>query len=144
MNPYKGDTSFSVAGKTYTLRYNHAALILIENRLDRGLMKVIEEMSSVEGVRIGTVVAILWAGLQSYHPKMTFDDAAGLLDDIEGGTGAMVSIIGDSFQKAFSAPGTKGTNPPQKEGNGTGMESGSISLPSDMSQIASGKLHPGS
>lgn len=129
-NPHKGDTSFEVAGNTYTLRYSHLALIRLENKLDRGLMKVIEEMSDIDKVRIGTVVAILWAGLQKHHPDLTYDDAASLLDDLEGGLSAAIEIIGNSFQKAFNAPGagTKGTNPPQKDNNGIGTSFGLSSL----------------
>lgn len=132
INPHKGDVSFDVAGKSYMLRYSHSALIALENKLDKSLMSVIAEMSDADKLRIGTVVAILWAGLQKHHPKMTYDDAAALLDDVDGGVSTMIEVIGNSFQKAFNAPGTKGTNPPQKETNGTGTISSLDMSPLDM------------
>jgi hypothetical protein len=142
MNPKKGDVEFAVAGKMYTLRYSHSALVKLEKQLDQGLMKVMEDMSSPQQMRIGTVVALLWSGLQKHHPDMTFDDAADLLDDMEGGASSAIEIVGQAFSKAFNAPGTKGTNPPQKDQNGTGMISLSTSYHSDTSQNISGRSPP--
>jgi len=142
LNPQKGDVSFQVGDKTYMLRYSHLALIQLENKLDKSLMTVIAEMSDVEKLRIGTVVAILWAGLQKHHPKMSYDDAAALLDEVEGGASAVIEVIGESFQRAFNASGTKGTNPPQREANGTGTGSGSTILRSDMIPNISGRSPP--
>jgi len=139
MNPHKGDVEFVVAGKTYTLRYSHSALVKLEKQLDQGLMKVMQDMSSPEQMRIGTVVALLWSGLQKHHPNMAFDDAADLLDDMEGGASGAIEIIGQAFSKAFNAPGTKGTNPPQKDQNGTGTVSSSSTFPSDTSQNTFGR-----
>lgn len=140
-NPMKGDVQFEAGDKKYTLRYSHLALVNLEKNLDKGLMSVIDEMSDLSKLRIGTVVSILWAGLQKHHPEITFEGAAEILDELEGGTGAAVTIIGEAFQKAFNAPGagTKGTNPTMKEGNGTGTISSS-SLPlSGTIPIPSGK-----
>jgi len=143
LNPQKGDVSFQVGEKTYMLRYSHLALIQLENKLDKSLMSVIGELSDVEKMRIGTVVAILWAGLQKHHPKMSYDDAAALLDEVDGGASAVIEIIGESFQRAFNASGTKGTNPPQREANGTGSVSGSTTSHLDMIPSRSGTLPPG-
>ena len=140
MNQQKGDVEFSVAGKTYTLRYSHLALVKLEKQLDQGLMKVMKDMSNPEQMRIGTVVALLWSGLQKHHPDMAFDDVADLLDDMEGGTSGAIGIIDQAFGKAFNAPGTKGTNPPQREANGTGMQSSSSTFPSATDQMISGRL----
>ena len=142
LNPQKGDVSFQVGDKTYMLRYSHLALIQLENKLDKSLMTVIAEMSDVEKLRIGTVVAILWAGLQKHHPKMSYDDAASLLDEVEGGASAMIEVIGESFQRAFNASGTKGTNPPQREANGTGSVSGSTTSLLASTQSHSGRSPP--
>lgn len=140
MNPHKGDVSFEVAGKNYTLRYSHSALVKLEKQLDKGLMKVMQDMTNPDQMRIGTVVALLWSGLQKHHPEMSFDDVADLLDDMEGGTSGAITIIDQAFGKAFNAPGTKGTNPPQREANGTGTQSLSSTSPSVIPQMSSGKL----
>ena len=139
MNPQKGDVEFAVAGKTYTLRYSHSALVKLEKQLDQGLMKVMQDMSSPQQMRIGTVVALLWSGLQKHHPDMAFDDVADLLDDMEGGASSAIEIVGQAFGKAFNAPGTKGANPPQKEANGTGMPSSSSTFLSATDPMISGR-----
>jgi Phage tail tube protein, GTA-gp10 len=139
-NPHKGDVAFNVSGKTYTLRYSHSALVKLEKQLDKGLMKVMQDMTNPDQMRIGTVVALLWSGLQKHHPDMTFEDAADLLDDLEGGTSGAISVIDQAFGKAFSAPGTKGTNPQQKNQNGTGMQSSSSIAASDTILPISGTL----
>ena len=124
-NPHKGDVVLNVADKTYTLRYSHSALVKLETQLGKGLMKVMQEMSSPEEMRIGTVAALLWAGLQKHHPSMTLEEATDLLDDIDGGARGAVEVLGEAFERAFNAPGTKGTNPQPSAGNGTGMPSSS-------------------
>lgn len=122
-NPQKGDTPLEVAGKTYTLRYNHLALIQIERALKKGIPQIMQELSSMENLRLETIVSLLWAGLQKHHSNMSFEQAADLLDEVDGGASAVMPVVGEAFQKAFTAPGTKGTNPLQKEGNGTGTPS---------------------
>ena len=124
-NPHKGDVTLDVAGKAYTLRYSHSALVKLETQLGKGLMKVMQEMSSPEEMRIGTVAALLWAGLQKHHPSMTLEEATDLLDDIDGGARGAVEVLGEAFERAFNAPGTKGTNPQPSAGNGTGIVSSS-------------------
>jgi Phage tail tube protein, GTA-gp10 len=131
MNPHKGDTELIVGSKQYMLRYSHSALVKLEKQLDKGLVQVLQEMSAPEQMRIGTIVAMLWAGLQKHQPTMSMDDAADLLDDIEGGTATVIATIDEAFRRAFNAPGTKGTNPPQT-GNGVGMQSSSTTFPADI------------
>lgn len=141
MNPHKGDVPLNVAGKQYTLRYSHKALVLLEDKLDRGLVQIMRDVESwkihPENMRLGTIAALLWAGLQSHHPSMTLDETIDMLDDFEGGTVAVIELIGEGFQRGFSAPGTKGTNPP-KRANGDGTISSSSSPASDTTQNVSG------
>ncbi len=139
-NPHKGDVALSVGDKVYTLRYSHSALVKLEKLLDKGMVQIMEDLQKTEDMRLSNVVALLWAGLQKHHPSMTEEDAADLLDDIDGGASGAINVIGEAFERAFSAPGTKGTNPPQKvEGNGTGMLSSSTTSLSDMTKTASGR-----
>ena len=138
-NPHKGDVSFDVSGRTYTLRYNHLALVKVENQLDKGLMQVMEEMSRPNKMRLGTIVVLLWSGLQKHHPNLTMDDAAELLDEIPGGAPEMVKIIDQGFSKAFSQTlGTKGTDPTQRAASGDGTQSSSSSSATATSPIPSG------
>ena len=57
-NPHKGDVTFNVAGKDYTLRYSHLALANLEGELDKGLIQIINELSSSQTMRIGTMIAV--------------------------------------------------------------------------------------
>lgn len=123
-NPHKGDVTLSVGDRAYTMCYSHLALVKLENLLDKDVMQIMGDLQqSRENIRVGTVVALLWAGLQKHHPEISYEDAAGLLDDIDGGVGTAMETIGRSFEKAFSAPGTKGTNPQMNGMAGTGMHS---------------------
>jgi hypothetical protein len=147
MNPHQGDVTLEVAGKQYVLRYSHRSLVLLEDKLDKGLMQIMRDIDGwkthPENMRLGTIAAMLWAGLQKHHPDMTLDDATDLLDEVEGGTVKIIDVIGEGFQRGFSAPGTKGTNPPQKL-NGDGTTSSSNTSASGTSQTASGRSLPGS
>lgn len=144
-NPHKGDVSFEVEGKTYTLRYNHRALVKMETALNKGLMQIMTEMSKPETLRLGTTAVLLWAGLQKHHPQITQDQAVDLLDEIEGGIPAIIILIDKAFCKAFETTlGTKGTNPPQeKAGNGIGTTPSLSTSPADTSMSPFGRLPPG-
>ena len=135
------EVEFDAEGKRYVLQYSHEALILLEDKLDKGLMKIMREVESwaqrPEDIRLGTIRNILWAGLHKHHPELTTSEAAELIGKIDGGIVGAIELIGEGFQRAFNAPGTKGTNPPQRAQNGTGTPSGS-------STSATGTTPPGS
>ena len=143
-NPHKGDVSFEAGGKTYTLRFSHLALVKLEQKLDKGLVSVMGEIdewrSDPKKIRLGTVAILLWAGLQKHHPSMTVDEATELLDDMPEGINTAIDLVGQGFDKAFNkAPGTKGTDPQPREGNGTGTQSMSSSpLSEHTTQTGSG------
>lgn len=143
-NPHKGDVPFLVGDKTYTLRYSHLALVKLEEQTNKPVVEVMRELENAKdgNIRIKTIVSIIWAGLQKHHPKMTFEDAADLLDEVEGGTAAAVQAIGTAFEKAFAAPGTKGTHPPGTNGLGTGTDFSSSTSPTAINQTLSGTSLP--
>lgn len=133
MNPHRGDVPLQVGAKIYTLCYSHLALVKLENKLDKSVVQIMTEMQNAkENLRIGMVVALLWAGLQKHHPNLSYDDAAGLLDDVEGGAAVVMEVIGKSFEKAFATPELKDANPPLNGNAGIGMTS---SLSSSVSVI---------
>jgi len=137
MNPHRGDVSFEVAGKTYTMRLSHAALIKVEEALNKNLSQVMTEMSSPDTMRLGTVVVLVWAGLQKHHPTLTQEDVANLFDEMPGGVQGMVIILDKAFSKAFETTlGTKGTDPTQKPG--IGINSSSSMSPLDTAMAPSG------
>lgn len=124
-NPHRGDVEFVSGNKTYTLRYSHSALVELENSLNKNLMQIMREVGDIETLRMGTIVALLWAGLRKHHPDVTMEGACEILDDIDGGAREAINFIGDAFQKAFNAPGSRSTNPPimAMGTNGIGMPS---------------------
>lgn len=141
-NPHKGDVGLEVGGRSYTLRYSHLALVKLEKQLDRPMARLLRDFEDHQNMRIGTIVALLWAGLQKHHPEITFEAAADLLDDIEGGAVGAMNVMGEALHKAFNqAPGTKGTNPTMM-GNGAGINSSSNTSASATFPTPSGKLPP--
>lgn len=124
MNPQKGDVPFQAGGKQYVLCYSFGSLVLLEEKLGKGMMQIVREIESwtkqPEHMRLRTICDLLWIGLKRHQPEMTEQQAIDLLDDIDGGIGKVIDLIGESFQKAFSAPGTKATNPPRTT-DGTGV-----------------------
>src|SRR5262245_38487760 len=129
-NPKTGETSFTVDGKEYTLRYSTQALIFLEEDQNKGLLKVLREVESwgknPEEIRLGLVRSILWVGLLEHHPEITKEQAGDQIS-LAGGLTSVIVPINQAFERAFAAPGTKGTNPPQTT-NGTGMVS-SLNMP---------------
>ena len=89
-------------------------------------------------LRLGTIIALMWAGLQKHHPDMSEEDVAMLLDDMDGGATAAMSHIDDAFARAFNAPGTKGTNPRQANGSGAGTTPSSSTQATATIPISSG------
>lgn len=145
MNPHKGDVSLQVGDKIYVLRYSHLALVQLENSLNKSLMQIMGEMGKPESMRLGTIVSLLWAGLQKHQSGTTLEQAADILDEIDGGVATAMVSIDAAFAKAFGAsPGTKGTNPTPRGENGSGMISLSSSLPTDLTPGLSGTSRPGS
>jgi hypothetical protein len=139
MNPHKGEAAVSIDGQSYTLRYSHRALVKLETITGKGLVRILQEISNPEELRIGTIAALLWCGLQEHHPKLSLDEATDLLDVIENGALGAIELLGDPFRAAFNAPGTKATNPIQ-ETNGTGTNVSSNTSPSATSLTNSGNL----
>ena len=139
-NPHKGDVDFKLGDKQYTLRYSNLALIKLEEITNKGLFQIMTEMGKPESLRLGTLCALLWAGLQKHQPTITLDQTADLLDEFDGGTAEVVTLIDKAFSKAFSQTlGTKGTNPTSMaEGNGIGMASSWNSPVTDSIPKASG------
>jgi hypothetical protein len=107
MNPHRGDVALHAGDKAYTLRYSHLALVKLEQKLDKGLVQIAAEMSRTVDMRLRTVVVLLWAGLQKHHPEVTEEDAAEILDEIDGGAASAMGAIDAAFSKRGAAPGRR-------------------------------------
>lgn len=141
-NPIKGETSFTVEGKTYTLKYSADAFVELEEKLDRGIVDVLAEMASWKDdprrIRFGLARSVLWAGLQESQPERLPDGSANpvgvdlklagdlilMIGGIENAFGLITSAIAVAFPQAE----TKGARPPnraarRKAAAGTGKNS---------------------
>lgn len=146
VNPYKGESTFEVEGKTFTLKYGANAWAELEHKLGRGSIAISQDLMSwmqdPEKISIITFRALLWAGLRKYHKDVTIDGAGDLIDDA-GGLASLVGPVTDAIAKAYpdAEPGeTKGEGPTIT--NGTGSDSSSTSSVSGMPRNYSGNLLP--
>ena len=77
-NPYRGEASFEVEGKTYRLRYSWNAAAEFEEPAGRTFYEAADALS--EGrLSVRTLRAMLWAGLEEQHPGLTLKDAGNFI-----------------------------------------------------------------
>src|SRR5215468_8067948 len=107
-NRIKGEADFVVDGRTYTLCYNHAALIELEDMLDMGIVAISRELAKwteePDRIRLKWMRALLCAGLRKHHPKMTLDDVSELMTSAGGGADFM-GAIGGAMNASFNEEG---------------------------------------
>lgn len=103
-NPYRGETSFDVGGKTYTLQFNSNACAELEDLLARGIVSIVQEIMSwstePERISLKLFRALLWAGLRKHHRGMTVEMAGDLLDEA-GGMLALMPPVSEAFSKTW-------------------------------------------
>lgn len=140
-NPHKGEVALAAAGATYMLVYSADALCQLEDLLGRGIIDISLEIMSwgpkldaegrplpetpdaalkrVQAIRMTTVRALLWAGLQEHHPDVDLK-AAGTLMIAAGGLDGVMPKIGAAFALAFPEAETSAAHPPQRRPARTG------------------------
>jgi hypothetical protein len=106
-NPHKGEVPLVAGDTTYTLRFSTNALASIEDVLGLGVSEVIAAMQG--SVKIGTLRAVLWGGLQGAHKGTSLLDAGDIID--AAGVSAASEAISKAFQLAFPAPEGGSENP---------------------------------
>lgn len=122
-NPNKGEVAFDAGGKSYTLHFSTNAICELEDKLDRSFIAISSELakaaSAPEKIRLTTLRAIFWAGLQDHHPDIDLK-AAGKLVVAAGGMAGVMKLISEGFERAFPDPETKDARPT----NGVTAETG--------------------
>lgn len=108
-NPHRGSVALQVGDRAYTLAFSVNALCELEDALGKPVAKIADGLSDPANVRLSTVRALLWAGLQDYHPGTELK-AAGLIAS-EAGIPAVMEAIGKAFSLAFPEPETDTANP---------------------------------
>jgi hypothetical protein len=111
-NKHKGECTFELDGKTYTLRYSTNALCeleaILEMPFNRVLMDFVDGKHSVINAR-----AMFYAGLTEFHKDVSISDAGKLLDGIglQKGVEKLNEAIGLAFPD--SSGSKKKESPPQ-------------------------------
>lgn len=126
-NPHRGQATFTVDGKTYTMRGSIDAICALESISGKGMIAIIRELSDPELMSLSLTRQVLWAMLQEHHPEMTLQDAGELIP-AAGGLKAITKSIEEALVRMSPDIAKEaGVDPhPQTAGqaqNGTGPHS---------------------
>lgn len=125
-NPHRGEVTFEADGKQWTLAYSINALCVLEDALGMGIGEVVERFGNVQKLRLNTVRAVLWAGLNDHHPEVSLKQAGELIADMTLPTS--IDLLGRAFSLAFPDGKDESGNPPQPGGPTNGIGPGSTVL----------------
>lgn len=87
-NHLKGEIDLPVDKQTYTLALTSNAIVQVEQLLDSSITEIMKGLTRYENSR-----ALLWAGLQKYHPKIDLLAAGEIIDEIDGGLEGLVDPL---------------------------------------------------
>lgn len=97
-NPERGEVDLVVGDTTYVIKLGRNALASVEGLLGRGFPEIAATLTS--DPQIGVMRAILWAGLQRYHPGLDLLQVGDLMD--EAGNDELIGAkIGEALKLAF-------------------------------------------
>lgn len=100
VKPAVADRQITIGDNSYTLRFSVRAMAALQDHYQLpSLTAVGAKLQDSDNLSITDMVAMLWAGLRTYHPEITFDEALGMLDDM--GIENMQSVLGDAMQGAM-------------------------------------------
>lgn len=121
-NSFQPEVKFEAAGKSYTLVFTENSFCSLEDITGRGWPdlafemkawapptdengKVIPEEPEAEAARVklfrlSLVRALLWAGLQEHHDKVTLKQAGRLIGSV-GGMAQAMALICEAMAKSF-------------------------------------------
>ena len=72
-NKIKGEVSLvAPGGETFILVFGFESLVLVEDKRDKAFGDVVEELKAG---RLGSLGALLWAGVHQHHPEVSFEAA---------------------------------------------------------------------
>lgn len=121
-NPHKGEVGFTADGREWVLRYSANALCTLEDALDMSTGEMVARLQDAGGVRMTTLRAVFWAGLQDHHKDVSKERAGELMDEV--GYDKAGSLIGQAFARTFpEEEAGKKARPPKGGAAGTGKGS---------------------
>ena len=118
MSRLEGTASFRIGGETYRLVYNNDAFVEVEDLLGRSFLDVLAELSK-GNPRIGSIRALLWAGLQNQHQGIELGQCG---DWLMQGEQAAIDAMSKAIQAAMPDGAEDETDAPKKA-RGTGKKS---------------------
>lgn len=98
-NKFKGDISFDVNGKSYTMRFSANALCELEDATGMGINALLAQLSDPASMRLKMVRAVLWAGLRDHHSDVTLHQAGEIITDLT--LPRAMELASKSFELAF-------------------------------------------
>jgi hypothetical protein len=98
-NRNKGEVSLQAGDKEYTLRFSANALCELEDATGMGINGIAQQLSSVDSMRMRTVIAVVWAGLLDRHPGITKEEAGEIIT--EATLLKTMSVVSDAFVLTF-------------------------------------------
>lgn len=126
-NRVRGEVDFDLNGQKYTLCFDHAAMIELEDLLDKGIVAITKEMQAwqqdPDRIRLKWIRALLFAGLKRHQPKLSLDDVSDLMGQPSQSIGIMDKIneaLGKAFGSDEKADDVRPTNGDARSGTGQG------------------------
>jgi hypothetical protein len=122
-NPHKGEYSFEVDGKSYTLLFSADTMCDLEERLDKSMGQISDLMSDPATMSMRTVRQFFFAGLAAKHGHLD-QETQHLLFKALTPVEAMQHVV-KSFSMAFAEAEGGEASPPKEaaQANGTGRPS---------------------
>jgi len=107
-NKYRGEVALSIDGATYTLCFTVNALCSLEDVLDKSITEIIGGLSDINKLRLKTMRALLWAGLNVKHPEINIEAAGELI--AKGSAVDVMTKVFEAIRLAFPQE-AKGAEP---------------------------------
>lgn len=124
-NPHKGEVTFTVDDKIYTLRLSVDALVRTERaagELDGvkrvGFPKIARMLADPETLSLDLARTVFWCALRERHPDLTVERAGDLMMAIGGIAGA-IEKLNECFAATFPDPKPGDEANPPKPGQAT-------------------------
>lgn len=111
-NPLRGEVDLVVGEKTYVIRLSINAMVEAETVMGMGIGDVIAELQ--DRPKLGTLRALLWAGLREHQPKITLEAAGEIIAEI--GFQKVAEIVGNALSLAFPDEGGGSPSPDATQG----------------------------
>ncbi|MBW8814037.1 MAG: gene transfer agent family protein [Caulobacterales bacterium] len=117
-NPLKGEVGFDAAGQRWRMVFGPDAMAALEAHFDESMTEMSARISA--HIRVGDLMAFIWAGLMKLHPEVTAEAVRGLVYEV--GVGVMVDKVATAWRGAFSTEeeAPKPARPRKRAAAGTG------------------------